>query len=106
MKYASDLNDNQWMKIQPILKEIGCRNTMLKREQINAVLYLLDTGCKWRDLPQDFPNWKTVYSFYRRCCLKGNWSRIWKQLSFPDGVPVRTGNTGENQSYAMNLHLQ
>ena len=51
-----------------------------KREQINAVFYLVKTGCQWRNLPKDFPKWKTVYSFYRRACLNGIWDKIQKAL--------------------------
>lgn len=47
-----------------------------KREQINAVFYLVKTGCQWRNLPKDFPKCKTVYSFYRRTCLNGIWDKI------------------------------
>lgn len=52
----------------------------LEGEQINAVFYLEKTGCQWRNLPKDFPKWKTVYSFYRRTCLNGIWDKIQKAL--------------------------
>ncbi|WP_442871130.1 transposase [Acutalibacter muris] len=37
-----------------------------KRELTNAVLHLVDSGCKWSQLPQDFPPYSTVHSFYRQ----------------------------------------
>ncbi|MBR0283331.1 MAG: transposase, partial [Oscillibacter sp.] len=46
-----------------------------KRELTNAVLYLVDSGCKWRQLPHDFPPYSTVHSFYRRARLSGLWDR-------------------------------
>ena len=80
MKYTSDLTDSQWEIIKPMLKEAGYRSMDEKREQVNAVLYLVKTGCQWRNLPKDFPNWKTVYSFYRRACYNGTWDKIQREL--------------------------
>lgn len=47
-----------------------------KRSLINAVLYLVDSGCKWRSLPHDFPPWSAVHSFYRRARLSGLWETV------------------------------
>ena len=66
--------------IKPILQGAKYRSLEEKREQINAVFYLVKTGCQWRNLPKDFPKWKTVYSFYRRACLNGIWDKIQKAL--------------------------
>ena len=51
-----------------------------KRELVNAVLYLVKTGCQWRNLPHDFPPVFTVHSFYRRARLSGLWDRILAHL--------------------------
>lgn len=80
MRYTSDMTDSQWEIIKPILQEAKYRSLEEKREQINAVFYLVKTGCQWRNLPKDFPKWKTVYSFYRRACLNGIWDIIHKVL--------------------------
>ena len=80
MRYTSDMTDSQWEIIKPILQEAKYRSLEEKREQINAVFYLVKTGCQWRNLPKDFPKWKTVYSFYRRACLNGIWDKIQKAL--------------------------
>ena len=71
--YPSDLTDEQWEEIAPLYT--GMRScTWNKRELTDAVLYLVDSGCKWRQLPHDFPPYSTVHSFYRRArirpCLK------------------------------------
>ena len=71
--YPSDLTDEQWEEIAPLYT--GMRKcTWSKRELTDAVLYLVDSGCKWRQLPHDFPPYSTVHSFYRRAriraCLK------------------------------------
>ena len=69
-KYSTDLTDEQWAVISPVFK--GMRNRKWnKRELVNAVLYLVDNGCKWRNLPHDFPPYSTVHSFYRRARLSG-----------------------------------
>ena len=80
MRYTSDMTDSQWEIIKPILQEAKYRSLEEKREQINAVFYLVKTGCQWRNLPKDFPKWKTVYSIYRRACLNGIWDKIQKAL--------------------------
>ena len=74
------MTESQWEIIKPILQEATYRSLEEKREQINAVFYLVKTGCQWRNLPKDFPKWKTVYSFYRRACLNGIWDKIQKAL--------------------------
>ena len=51
-----------------------------KRELVDAVLYLVKTGCQWRNLPHDFPPVFTVHSFYRRARLSGLWDRILAHL--------------------------
>ena len=51
-----------------------------KRELVNAVLYLVKTGCQWRQLPSDFPPVFTVHSFYRRARISGLWDRILNYL--------------------------
>lgn len=61
--YPTDL---QWEEIEPLFA--GMREYKYsKRELLNVVLYLVDKGCKWRNLPHDFPSWQTVYSFFSSC---------------------------------------
>ena len=80
MRYTSDMSEKQWEMIRRLLKQKGYRSIEKRREQINAVLYLVKTECQWRNLPKNFPNWKTVYSFYRRACLSGTWDMLQKEL--------------------------
>lgn len=92
--YPTDLTDRQWEEIAPFFK--GMRNCKWsKRELTNAVLYLVDSGCKWRQLPHDFPPYSTVHSFYRRARLSGLWDRIMKRL-----VIVTRKNAGRNEDPA------
>jgi len=69
-KYSTDSTDEQWDIIAP----------WSKRELVNAMLYLVDNGCKWRNLPHDFPPYSTVHSFYRRARLSGLWDKILQHL--------------------------
>ncbi len=96
--YTSDMTDSQWEIVKEILKEEKYRCVEEKREQVNAVLYLVKTGCQWRNLPIDFPKWKTVYSFYRRACLNGTWLKI--QQALVKKVRIRAGKKTE-PTYAL-----
>ncbi|WP_365328423.1 transposase [uncultured Oscillibacter sp.] len=61
-RHPSDLTDKQWEEIAPLYG--GMRKcTWSKRELTDAVLYLVDSGCKWRQLPHDFSPYSTVHSF-------------------------------------------
>ena len=74
--YASDLSDSQWGIIEPLFPRAGNRSKWEKREQVNAVLYLVDNGCKWRNLPHDFPPYTTVANFYYAAIQSGLWEKI------------------------------
>ena len=80
MRYTSDMTESQWEIVKKILSESKYRSIEEKREQVNAVFYIVKTGCQWRNLPKDFPKWKTIYSFYRRACHNGTWDKIQRVL--------------------------
>ena len=73
--YPDDLTNKEWKIIEPLLStdysKGGRQPTHTKRELLNAIFYLLRTGCSWRHLPHDFPPWKTVYTQFRRWKLQG-----------------------------------
>jgi hypothetical protein len=52
-----------------------------KHLMVNAILYQLKNGCQWRDLPDNFPNWQTVYSQFRRWRLDGTWEEVLTTLA-------------------------
>jgi putative transposase len=79
MRYTSDLTDKQWAIIKPLLGVTRNRKYS-KRELVNAVLYVVKTGCQWRNLPENFPEWNAVYHFYSRAKSKGVWDRILAKL--------------------------
>ena len=73
--YPSDLTDAQWEVIKPLYSNMRVYKWS-KRELTNALLYIVKTGCQWRNLPHDFPPFQTVYSFYRRAKKKNLWDKI------------------------------
>ena len=77
MGYSTDLTDKQWKMIEPIFQSNKGQHLVehSKRDLVNAVLYLVKTGCQWRLLPNDFPSHNTVWSFYRRAVQSGKWEQ-------------------------------
>lgn len=75
--YSSDLNDEQWEFVRPLVCfGTGRPATVDRRRIVNAILYVAHTGCQWRDLPGDMPNWSTVYSCYHRWSWNGTLDKI------------------------------
>jgi transposase len=58
LRYPSDLTDEEWALIEPLIppaKRGGGKRTVVMREVVNGVMYVLSTGCQWRALPKDLP---------------------------------------------------
>ena len=73
------LTDDQWKLLSPLLpasKHGGRPRTVDLKEVLNAILYVLRTGCVWRMLPHDLPPWQTVYKYFRRFSEDGTWERV------------------------------
>lgn len=69
LRYASDLKDREWEVIAPFMPELSPLGRPRKvdlRTVVNAILYILATGCQWRALPKDFPPRATVQSYFYR----------------------------------------
>lgn len=85
MKYPSDLSDAQWELIRELLPmnkgKKGFQPEHSNRDMMDAILYLNKTGCQWRYLPNDFPHWKAVYSYFLRLSSKGVFEKINLHLS-------------------------
>ncbi len=74
--YATDLTDAEWALLAPHIPapKVGGRPTdHSRREIVNAIRYVLRSGCAWRLLPHDFPKWQTVYHYFRLWRLQGVW---------------------------------
>lgn len=68
-RYPSDLTDEEWAAIAPLLPSparTGRKRTTDLREVLNAIRYMVRSGCEWRMLPVHFPPWQTVYWWFRR----------------------------------------
>src|SRR3954466_12906523 len=77
-RYDTDLTDEQFALLEPSLpkpKRTG-RPPADLRAVLNAIFYLVRTGCQWRLLPHDFPPWSTVHTWYRRWRTDGTRGRI------------------------------
>ena len=81
--YPSDLSDGQWKRIERLVPAPKPGGRPAKHDRLailNAILYLVRTGCAWRLLPHDMPSWKTVYHYFRCWRLDGTWKLIHDQL--------------------------
>ena len=81
--YQSDLSDAEWGCLEPHLpapKANGRPRLHGPREILDAILYVLRSGCAWRLLPHDFPPWRTVYHYFRAWRLSGVWERLHSAL--------------------------
>jgi transposase len=68
-RYPSDTSDEQWALIEPLLPAVntgGRPEKHPRRAVVDAILYVVRTGCAWRQLPADFPPWQTVYWYFNR----------------------------------------
>ena len=77
--YQSDLSDAEWNCLQsylPAPKADGRPRLHSLREILDAIFYLLKSGCAWRLLPNDFPPWKSVYNYFRSWRVDGTWERM------------------------------
>ena len=82
-RYPTDLSDEEWCCIRPHLPEPtreGRPRLHGLRPILEAVFYVLKSGCPWRWLPKDFPPWKTVYDWFRRWRIDGTWERLKTEL--------------------------
>ena len=78
-RYSSDLTDREWTLIEPLIPPAqrgGRPRETDMREVMNAVRYVLRTGCQWRQLPKDFPPRSTVYSYFWEWSRYGVLDRI------------------------------
>lgn len=80
--YPTDLSDAEWLILEPLLLAVlslsgrGRPRQVELREIVNAIFYVLRSGCAWRLLPHDFPAWQTVYGYFRRWRDSGLWEKL------------------------------
>lgn len=93
------LTDEQWARLQPLVPQRpqGRKSTRGDRLFVDAVVFHAKTGIPWRDLPERFGNWKTVYNRFRNWAEKDVWAQLFRELqididetaSIGDGSVVR-----------------
>ena len=77
-----ELTDDQWARLEPLLPPRSRTGRPPKdlRQALNGVFWILATGAPWRDLPERYGNWKSVYIRFRRWRLSGVWQGALSQL--------------------------
>jgi transposase len=79
LRYPSDLTEAEWQLIEPLIppaKRGGGKRTVVMREVVNGVMYVLSTGCQWRYIPKDLPPRSTVNGYFCRWSWDGTLARI------------------------------
>ena len=79
MRYTSNLTESEWQLIENCFPKPATRGRRRKhsyRELLNAVFYVVKTGCQWRNMPGDFAPWGTVYHYFRLWKRNGLWVKI------------------------------
>ena len=108
------LTDAQWAKLQPLLPRRAQGRQAMRGDRlfVDAVIFRARTGIQWRDLPERFGNWKSVYNRFRSWAAKDVWSKVFLELridpddtaSIVDGTIVRAhqdASGGKGGSNAM-----
>src|SRR5215217_7436035 len=90
--YATDLTEAEWEVLEPHVpapNKRGRPRTHTPREILNAVFYVLKSGCPWRLLPRDFPPWETVYWWFGKWRADGTFERL--NAALRELLRVRSG---------------
>ena len=109
------LTDEQWERLQSVLPttRTGPKATLGDRLFVDAVLYRVKTGVPWRDLPERFGPWKTVYNRFNNWSRRGVWAKVFKALqkktakqgSIVDASVVRAHQDAAGEKGGSNIML-
>jgi len=121
-RYSSDLTDSQWEIVKPYFPTARRRRHDLRREVLDAILYVVKTGCQWRMLPGEFAPWQTVYYYFdqwreegRLQCLLSALRRTVRREAGREGEPsaliidcqsVQTSRAGGIASFDAYKHVK
>ena len=79
LRYPSDLTDEEWGLVEPLIapgKTGGGKRTVILREVVNGLMYILSTGCQWRAIPKDLPPKSSVHDYFDLWTYDGTLERI------------------------------
>ena len=79
-QYSTNLTDKQWQVTEKILDPHHRKRKYPLRETMNAIMYLVKTGCQWRMLPKDFPPYNTVFYYFNKWKLEGVFDELMDRL--------------------------
>jgi putative transposase len=100
--YPCDLTDAEWAQLAPLLPgpaRRGRPRCWALRLLVNAIFYVLRTGCAWRYLPREYPPWQTAYTTFRQWRLHGVWQRVHEALR--RAVRLRAGRQADPSAAIM-----
>lgn len=83
LRYPSDLTDEEWALVEPLIprgKQGGGKRTVVLREVVNGLMYILSTGCQWRAVPKDLPPRSTLFGYFDLWNWDGTLGRIHAEL--------------------------
>lgn len=84
-QYTSVMSENQWQQLLSLIPDQTGAGRPLEldlRKVINAIFYVLVTGCQWRNLPNDYPNPNSVYYHYRKWSKDGTWRKVNQRMLY------------------------
>ena len=84
-----ELTDSQYAVLSPLLPVQRGNVKIDNRRLLNALLYVVENGCKWRRLPKEFGNWHTIYMRLRRWAEQGILERIFEALQRQRLIAIR-----------------
>jgi transposase len=79
LRYPSDLTDDEWGLVEPLIapgKTGGGKRTVIMREVVNGLMYVLPTGCQWRAIPKDLPPKSTIHGYFDLWTYDGTLQRM------------------------------
>ena len=94
--YGTDLNESEWEVIRGFFEKDDPRGRKPKyprRDIVNAILYVVKSGCEWRMLPNDYPHWNTVYRHFQMWNARGVWDEALGHLN--EQARLRLGKKNE-----------
>ncbi len=81
--YPSTLNDKEWALLEPLFPGqplLGRPPKYSKRMVVNAIFYMVRSGCAWRMMPKDLPPWRVCYYYFQSWTRRHTWEKIHDHL--------------------------